>query len=129
MLREQAARSVAAVRTYLVERYLPGIGREGLDALVERLEDASAQLRSEGLDVRYLGSFFLPEEESCFCRVEAASAELAVRLNEVAEAPYARISPTLPLGAQAGLQPPEADGAVAPPASPSVAPPPDLPGR
>jgi hypothetical protein len=82
---------------YLVERYLPGIDGDGLRALVERLEGAGAQLRAEGTPVHYLGSLFLPGEESCFCRLEAPSADAAARLNELAEVPYARISEAVAL--------------------------------
>lgn len=85
---------------YLVERYLPGIDAEGLRALVERLQDASAQLRADGAQVRYLGSLYLPGEESCFCRLEAPSAEAAARLNDLAGSPYARISEAVALGAE-----------------------------
>lgn len=77
---------------YLVERYLPGIDNAALRALFDRLDAAGAELRAGGSAVRYLGSLFLPDEESCFCRLEAPSAEAAVELNELARAPYARIS-------------------------------------
>jgi Nickel responsive protein SCO4226-like len=83
--------------TYLVERYLPGIDADGLRALVERLRQASARLRADGTDVHYLGSLYLPDEESCFCRLDAPSAEAAARLNELASTPYARISEAVAL--------------------------------
>jgi len=86
------------METYLVERYLPGIGRDGLRALTERLGAASADLRARGVAVNYLGSLYLPQEESCFCRFEASSANAAVHVNELAEAPFARISLALALG-------------------------------
>jgi Protein of unknown function (DUF4242) len=89
---------------YLVERYLPDIGHDGLRALAERLETASAQLRATGVPVRYLGSLFLPDEESCFCRLEAPSADAAISLNELAAAPYARISAAMALGAPGDLR-------------------------
>lgn len=78
--------------THLVERYLPGIDRAGLAAMVDRLVAASGELRAEGEDVRYFGSFFLPEEESCFCWLEATSATAVEELNRRAKAPFARIS-------------------------------------
>jgi Protein of unknown function (DUF4242) len=87
---------------YLVERYLPDIGTDGLRALAERLETASAELRGTGVPVRYLGSLFLPDEESCFCRLEAPSAAAARSLNELAAAPYARISAAVALDLAGG---------------------------
>lgn len=88
--------------TYLVERYLPGIGHVGLQALADRLKTASADLQADGIEVRYLGSLFLPEEESCFCRLEAPTTEEAKWLNERANAPYARISMAVVVGAESG---------------------------
>lgn len=85
---------------YLVERYLPGIDGEGVRALAARLRAACAQLRDDGTPVRYLGSLFLPGEESCFCRFEAPSVEAAARLNELAGTPYARISEAVALEAE-----------------------------
>lgn len=85
---------------YLVERYLPGIDGEGLRALVARLDAAGTQLRADGTPVRYLGSLYLPGEESCFCRVEAPTADAARQLNELAGTPYARISEAVALSAE-----------------------------
>jgi hypothetical protein len=82
---------------YLVERYLPGIDDEGLRAIVRRLDGASAELRAAGTDVRHLGSLYLPGEESCFCQLEAPTAEAAAHANELAMAPYARISEAVAL--------------------------------
>jgi hypothetical protein len=69
--------------TYLVERYLPGRDRMWLDAALARLRG----LRG----ITYLGSTYVPSDESCFCRFEAASADQVRDANEVAEVPFARI--------------------------------------
>jgi hypothetical protein len=81
--------------THLVERYLPGIDRDGVAALVDRLDAASAELRRRGVAVSHVGSLFLPEEESCFCWLEAPSITAAEELNRLADAPFARISPAV----------------------------------
>ena len=77
---------------YLIERYLPDVGLDGLQSLSARLASASAQLCAAGTPVRYLDSTFVPDEESCFCRLEAPSTQVAALVNALAEAPYARIS-------------------------------------
>jgi hypothetical protein len=70
--------------TYLVERYLPGRDRAWLDA-------ALARLRKDRGGIAYLGSTYVPEDDSCFCRFEAASAENVRDANEIAGVPFARI--------------------------------------
>jgi hypothetical protein len=82
---------VTTVRLFIVERYLPGITPEALRACAERLAEAAARPTASGEEIRYLGSTFVPEEESCFCRFEAASARGVEEVCRAAEFPYARI--------------------------------------
>ncbi len=70
--------------TYLVERYLPGRDRAWL-------EEALARIPRNDNDVAYLGSLYLPSDESCFCRFTPPDAENIRRLNEPAGVPFARI--------------------------------------
>lgn len=84
---------------YLVERYLADIDPGTLSTLPQRLEAATAQLRAGGTDVRYLDSTFVPDDEYCFCRFEAASQHATELANRIAGAPYARISAAVTLGA------------------------------
>jgi hypothetical protein len=70
--------------TYLVERYLPGRDRAWL-------EEALAELPRDDAAVSYLGSLYVPSDESCFCRFSAPSAESVRRVNELAGVPFARI--------------------------------------
>ncbi len=70
--------------TYLVERYLPGRDRAWL-------EEALARIPRDDVDVSYLGSFYVPSDESCFCRFSAPDADSVVRMNELARVPFARI--------------------------------------
>lgn len=78
-------------RLYVVERYLPGIGPDELRANAERLAAAAAELATGGKDIHYLGSTFVPGEESCFCRFEASSERLVDEACRQADFPYARI--------------------------------------
>lgn len=82
---------------YLVERYLADIDREELRELPERLEVATAQLRDSGVEIAYLDSTFLPEDEYCFCRFQAPSAHATELANRIAGVPYARISAAVTL--------------------------------
>jgi hypothetical protein len=73
--------------TYLVERYLPGRDRAWLEAALARLPKARS-------GVTYLGSTYVPAEDSCFCRFEASDAEDVRSVNELARVPFSRISVT-----------------------------------
>jgi len=70
--------------TYLVERYLPGRDLAWLEA-------ALARLPKDRRGCAYLGSTYVPSDDSCFCRFEAASAENVRDANEIAGVPFARI--------------------------------------
>ena len=70
--------------TYLVERYLPGRDRAWL-------EEALARIPRDDADVSYLGSLYVPSDESCFCRFNAPDAASVERVNELAGVPFARI--------------------------------------
>jgi hypothetical protein len=71
--------------TYLVERYLPGRDRAWLEA-------ALARLPKDDSGVTYLGSTYVPAEDSCLCRFEAADAQDVRFANELARVPFSRIS-------------------------------------
>jgi hypothetical protein len=77
--------------TYLVERYLPGRHRAWLEA-------ALARLPGNEHGVAYLGSLYVPSDESCFCRFEASDAESVRDANELARVPFARIFAVTELG-------------------------------
>ena len=78
----------------MVERYLPGVTADQLDEASERLAVAAQELAGQGVQVQYLGSTFVPEEESCFCRFESANADDVRRACEQAGMPFARIVET-----------------------------------
>ena len=60
---------------YLVERYLPGATNDDVVSAAERVEAATVQMTAEGISVRYLGSAFIPADETCFCEFEAPTRE------------------------------------------------------
>jgi hypothetical protein len=78
--------------SYLVERYLPGVSEAELRIALERLHEACAELSARGNPIRYVGSMFLPEEETCFCRLDGDSPGTAATANEIAQLPFARIT-------------------------------------
>jgi hypothetical protein len=78
---------------YLVERYLPGATDDVVAIAAERVAAASERMTAEGIPVRYLGTTFIPADETCFCAFEARSQETVEWASERANVPFARILP------------------------------------
>jgi hypothetical protein len=78
--------------TFIVERYLPGAPVEELRAGVSRCQIAAAEMRSEGRQVRHVGSVFVAEDELCLCTFTAPAPEMVAEVNRRADFAYARIS-------------------------------------
>jgi hypothetical protein len=72
---------------YVVERYLPGLSRANLLPRLSRLERVTQDLREKGLEVRYLGSTILLEDEACFCEFDSPSETAVAEANRGADPP------------------------------------------
>lgn len=82
---------------YMVDRDLPGISMEELANAQQRAIEWSERYRSEGKNVRYIRSTFVPGEAHCMCLFEAPNAELVSELNDQAQIPYTRVTEALDL--------------------------------
>ena len=91
MLPDRAGRTVDAMTQYMVEGYVPGATEASLEDGRRRIEAAAEQIAADGTSIRYLGSTFVPEEESCFCWFESASVADVSRACELAGITFARI--------------------------------------
>lgn len=78
-------------KTYLVERYWPGVSEDTVTEAHERLAAETERLRGEGKRVRLTSSILIPKEESVFSLVEAASEDDVAEANRRAEVPFDRI--------------------------------------
>ncbi len=76
---------------YMVERDLPGITMEQLGAAQKAAIETSQSFTSQGKQVRYIRSTFVPGESKCMCLFEAASPELVTEVNQTANIPFTRI--------------------------------------
>ena len=72
---------------YVVERYLPGLVRSDLLLGLSRIEGA--------LEVDYLGSTIVLEDEACYCRFEGPSVTAVAEVNRRAGLPFDRIVPAI----------------------------------
>jgi hypothetical protein len=80
---------------YVVERYLPGLSRADLLPRLARLEPVIEDLRQSGVEVRYLGSTIVLEDEACFCQFDSPSETAVAEANRRADLPFDRIVPAL----------------------------------
>ncbi|MBW3661118.1 MAG: DUF4242 domain-containing protein [Gemmatimonadetes bacterium] len=76
---------------FLVERNLPGITPEQLQAAGVRAKTCCEEMASEGSEITWHRSFYLPESEKTFCVFEAPDREMVAEANRRAQIPFERI--------------------------------------
>jgi hypothetical protein len=79
-------------RTYLVERYWPGIDEPRLRAVLPNLERAARDMREEGQSVEHVGSILMPADQVVFTLIDAPSEAVAREVNERADLRIDRIA-------------------------------------
>ncbi|MCA1814886.1 MAG: DUF4242 domain-containing protein [Acidobacteria bacterium] len=82
---------------YMVERELPGVTMDQLAAAQKAAIETGQQFTSEGKNVRYIRTTFVPGEAHCMCLFEADNADLVREVNESAHIPFKRIVEALDL--------------------------------
>ena len=80
---------------YLVETYVPRGRAHELEAAGRGLRAAIGELEGEGVVVRYVRTTLLPEDETCFHVLEAASAEDVERVCRGAGLDRTRVVPAV----------------------------------
>lgn len=85
---------------YMVERHLPGITPDQLQAAAARAKSTTAEMSRQGTPVRYLRSTFVPGEEKCFCLFDGPSEDAVREANEKADIPFERIVEALHIAAE-----------------------------
>lgn len=75
----------------MVERYLPGVTQATFAEAVRRAASAAAAMTDRGVPVHYLGSVYVPNEESSFCCFEARDTEAVREANRRADVPFWRV--------------------------------------
>jgi hypothetical protein len=78
-------------RTFLVERYMPGVDAAALLELTRRLAAATSSLQAEGRRIEWLRSLALTKDETCLCTFQADDPKHVAEANTRAAAPYERI--------------------------------------
>jgi hypothetical protein len=79
-------------KTFLVEHYRPGRDVAQLTSSIARIREAVAELERAGEPIRYLSATIVPNDESFFCLIEAASEQVVSDVCGRADVPLERIS-------------------------------------
>lgn len=76
---------------FVVKRELPGITPEALQSAGLRAKTCCAEITDEGQPVRWIRSFFLPEESRTHCYFEAPNRDVVAEANDRAKVPFTSI--------------------------------------
>jgi hypothetical protein len=85
---------------YMVERELPGITMDQLGAAQKAAIETSDRMTSEGRNVKYIRTAFVPGDARAMCMFQADTADLVREANETAQIPFTRIVEALDLTPQ-----------------------------
>ncbi len=80
---------------FMVERHLPGIDSDALKAAGVRARTCCAEMETEGTEVRWIRSFFVPETERTYCVSDAPDAGVVEEANRRAQIPFVAIREAL----------------------------------
>jgi hypothetical protein len=83
------------VTTFLVECFWPGVTWDAVLSANRRARERAIALRHQGSSLHFLGSLFVPEDETVFFQYTAASGEEVVIASRQAELPFSRITSSL----------------------------------
>ena len=95
---DQHALDPRPTRTFLVERYWPGVDEAIARTVVTSLEREARAMTAEGVPVEHVGSILMPADQVVFSLIEAVDEQAARRVNERADVPMDRIAAAIALG-------------------------------
>lgn len=87
-----------ATRSFIVERFWPGVTQRRADAAIARLGRTASRIGTPSGPVRHLQSALLPADEVVVSMVEAGSMEAVIAVTEQARYPADRISESITVG-------------------------------
>jgi hypothetical protein len=90
---------VPGKRTFLVERYWPGVDEAAARTVVWSLEREARAMTAEGIPVEHVGSILMPADQVVFSLIAAPSESVVRQVNERARMPLDRIAAAIALPA------------------------------
>jgi hypothetical protein len=99
----------ADMSEYVAERYEPGVTQDRIEVDAARLAVEASGLRAEGELIEFLGSTFIPGDESSFSWFRSSSQDLVETVHARAAVPVERVvlALWLPLPERARIAPRE----------------------
>ena len=79
------------MKTYIVDRDLPGVTLEQLAAAQQAAIETSERFTEEGKPVRYIRTAWVPSESHVMCMFQSENGQLVRDVNEAAGIPFTRI--------------------------------------
>ena len=76
---------------------MPGVTESDMSSIVRAAVQAAQSMSADDHDVRYLASTLIPLDEVVLCLFEAESAHDVAEANRLADVPFDRIVPAVPL--------------------------------
>lgn len=76
---------------YMVERHLPDFPPDQLPGAAAAAKEKAAELSSEGQDVSYVRSTYIPEGDKCYCLFEGESRDAVEEVQRRAGLPFEKI--------------------------------------
>jgi Protein of unknown function (DUF4242) len=85
----------AAARTFLVEHYWPGVTARAFEGAAQKVRASAKQLAGEGVDVEFLHSTLVLEDEAAFCVLRAESESVVEEAYRRAGVRFERVLPAV----------------------------------
>jgi Protein of unknown function (DUF4242) len=92
------ALSIDRVPEFVIEQYVSRDSAAAVGRDAARARRVARRLSAEGAQVRYVRSFFLPEDETCFHLYQADTIDTVRDAARHARLPFERITPTITSG-------------------------------
>jgi hypothetical protein len=84
-------------RTFLVERYWPGVDEATARSVVSSLERAAKAMTAEGIPVEHIGSILMPADEVVFTLIAADDETVVREVTERADLRMDRVAAAITL--------------------------------
>ena len=94
-MEDAEAKSNVGARTFLVEHYWPGVTARAFGRAAQRIRASAEQLAREGVDLEFLHSTLVLEDEAAFCVLRGESESVVEEAYRRAGVRFERVLPAV----------------------------------